>query len=181
MENENPHAPYSSNDRDDINGKGTNDGKSMENIQSSRSASKHKKKEEMVVHIGTRRSELARRQTAIVEEALRQAWRRPDTAAAVAAETTMATAANPSDSTISTETSSPSLSSSEFTTTSSLETAKDIDFIVHAMSTAGDKNQVTALHEFGAKALWTQELEVGLLEGSLDMVVHSLKGEWVSW
>ncbi len=39
----------------------------------------------------------------------------------------------------------------------------------------GDKNQTTALSEFGAKSLWTQELEAQLLEGKLDIVVHCLK------
>jgi len=48
-------------------------------------------------------------------------------------------------------------------------------FEVHAMSTMGDKNQVTPLHNFGAKALWTHELEAGLIEGQLDLIVHSLK------
>lgn len=47
---------------------------------------------------------------------------------------------------------------------------------IHAMATMGDKNQVTALHDFGAKALWTHELEALLAEGKLDMIVHSLKG-----
>lgn len=46
---------------------------------------------------------------------------------------------------------------------------------VHAMNTMGDKNQVTALHSFGAKALWTHELEADLLDGRLDLIVHSLK------
>ncbi|GAB7347202.1 hypothetical protein MBLNU459_g3309t1 [Dothideomycetes sp. NU459] len=46
---------------------------------------------------------------------------------------------------------------------------------VHAMATMGDKNQVTALHDFGAKALWTFELEALLDKGELDMIVHSLK------
>jgi hydroxymethylbilane synthase len=46
---------------------------------------------------------------------------------------------------------------------------------IHAMSTMGDKNQVTALHEFGAKSLWTHELEAQLLEGKLDLIVHCLK------
>lgn len=46
---------------------------------------------------------------------------------------------------------------------------------IHAMSTMGDKNQITPLHNFGAKALWTHELEAGLLDGSLDIIVHSLK------
>ncbi|KAI9678694.1 MAG: porphobilinogen deaminase [Caeruleum heppii] len=51
----------------------------------------------------------------------------------------------------------------------------DLHYEIHAMSTMGDKNQVTPLHDFGAKSLWTHELEAGLLKGELDMVVHSLK------
>lgn len=51
----------------------------------------------------------------------------------------------------------------------------DAKYEVHAMSTMGDKNQVTALHDFGAKSLWTHELEAGLLDGSLDIIVHCLK------
>ncbi|KAI9783779.1 MAG: porphobilinogen deaminase [Geoglossum umbratile] len=43
------------------------------------------------------------------------------------------------------------------------------------MSIMGDKNQVTPLHNFGAKSLWTHELEAGLMEGALDLIVHSLK------
>ena len=39
----------------------------------------------------------------------------------------------------------------------------------------GDKNQTTALHEFGAKSLWTHELEAQLLDGRLDIIVHCLK------
>jgi len=52
----------------------------------------------------------------------------------------------------------------------------DQRFEIHAMSTMGDKNQTTALHDFGAKSLWTHELEAGLVDGSLDLIVHSLKG-----
>jgi hydroxymethylbilane synthase len=52
----------------------------------------------------------------------------------------------------------------------------DLQYEVHAMSTMGDKNQVTPLHDFGAKSLWTHELEAGLVEGKLDLIVHSLKG-----
>jgi hydroxymethylbilane synthase len=51
----------------------------------------------------------------------------------------------------------------------------DMKYEIHAMSTMGDKNQVTALHDFGAKSLWTHELEAGLLEGRLDVIVHCLK------
>lgn len=51
----------------------------------------------------------------------------------------------------------------------------EVQYEIHAMSTMGDKNQVTALHEFGAKSLWTHELEAHLLEGKLDFIVHCLK------
>ncbi|RPA98104.1 porphobilinogen deaminase [Choiromyces venosus 120613-1] len=51
----------------------------------------------------------------------------------------------------------------------------DIDFEIIAMTTTGDNNQLKPLHSFGAKALWTQELEVLLLEDKLEMIVHSLK------
>ena len=50
-----------------------------------------------------------------------------------------------------------------------------IDFKVNAMATMGDKNQITPLHNFGAKALWTFELENGLMSGELDIIVHCLK------
>ena len=49
-------------------------------------------------------------------------------------------------------------------------------YIIHAISTMGDKNQVTALHDFGAKSLWTYELEAMLLQGEVDAIVHCLKG-----
>jgi hydroxymethylbilane synthase len=51
----------------------------------------------------------------------------------------------------------------------------DVSYEIHAMATMGDKNQTTALHEFGAKSLWTHELEAQLLEGKLDLIVHCLK------
>ena len=53
----------------------------------------------------------------------------------------------------------------------------ELKYEVHAMSTMGDKNQVTSLHAFGAKSLWTHELEAELIEGKLDLIVHSLKGK----
>lgn len=56
----------------------------------------------------------------------------------------------------------------------------ELQYEIHAMSTMGDKNQVTPLHNFGAKSLWTHELEAGLIEGKLDLIVHSLKGWWLA-
>ncbi|KAI9716258.1 MAG: hypothetical protein M1812_005483 [Candelaria pacifica] len=51
----------------------------------------------------------------------------------------------------------------------------ELKYEIHAMSTMGDKNQVIPLHDFGAKSLWTHELEALLIEGKLDLIVHSLK------
>ena len=47
-------------------------------------------------------------------------------------------------------------------------------FEVHAMATAGDKDQVSSLYTMG-KGLWTSELEAKLMNNELDMVVHCLK------
>lgn len=48
-------------------------------------------------------------------------------------------------------------------------------FEIHAMATTGDRDQTTALHKFNDKALWTQDLELLLQKGELDLIVHSLK------
>ncbi|KKY31373.1 putative porphobilinogen deaminase [Diaporthe ampelina] len=47
--------------------------------------------------------------------------------------------------------------------------------IVKALRTLGDKDQSTALYNFGAKSLWTTELEEKLTSGQLDVIVHCLK------
>lgn len=39
----------------------------------------------------------------------------------------------------------------------------------------GDKNQTQPLYLLGGKALWTKELEVALLDKTVDAIVHSLK------
>lgn len=88
------------------------------------------------VNIGTRRSVLARIQTDIILQALKQQW-------------------------------------------------PDKTYNIHAISTMGDKDQVTPLHELagknetqGGKSLWTFELEGMLVGGAVDMIVHSLKGKF---
>ncbi|KAK7468499.1 porphobilinogen deaminase [Stygiomarasmius scandens] len=48
-------------------------------------------------------------------------------------------------------------------------------FTTSFMATAGDKNQSQALFLLGGKALWTKELEVALLDKTVDMLVHSFK------
>lgn len=50
-------------------------------------------------------------------------------------------------------------------------------FAIEALRTLGDKDQATALYNFGAKSLWTTELEDKLTSGELDVIVHCLKGE----
>lgn len=48
-------------------------------------------------------------------------------------------------------------------------------FEVETMSTQGDKILDVALAKIGDKGLFTKELEVGMLEESVDLAVHSLK------
>ena len=49
------------------------------------------------------------------------------------------------------------------------------EFGTSFMSTQGDKDLSRALYLLGGKSLWTKELEVALLRGEVDMLVHSLK------
>ncbi|CRK14747.1 hypothetical protein BN1723_010461 [Verticillium longisporum] len=51
----------------------------------------------------------------------------------------------------------------------------DYIYEIHAMQTLGDKDQVTALYNFGGKGLWTNELEAKLTNNEIDVIVHSLK------
>lgn len=51
----------------------------------------------------------------------------------------------------------------------------DRAFDTSFMSTQGDKDLSRALYLLGGKSLWTKELEVALLAGEVDMLVHSLK------
>ncbi|GAA6015093.1 hypothetical protein JCM10207_008728 [Rhodosporidiobolus poonsookiae] len=46
---------------------------------------------------------------------------------------------------------------------------------IYGMTTLGDNVLTQPLYTFGGKALWTKELEVCLLEGSVDAIVHCLK------
>lgn len=51
----------------------------------------------------------------------------------------------------------------------------DYSFPIHSMTTTGDRDQNTALYNFGGKGLWTSQLEERLVSNELDIVVHSLK------
>jgi len=51
-----------------------------------------------------------------------------------------------------------------------------LNFEIKSMTTTGDNNLNKPLHSFGPKSLWTRELEELMLEGSVDLIVHSLKG-----
>jgi len=51
----------------------------------------------------------------------------------------------------------------------------DREFGTSFMTTQGDKDLSRALYLLGGKSLWTKELEVALLRGEVDMLVHSLK------
>ena len=52
---------------------------------------------------------------------------------------------------------------------------KDQTFTIETMSTQGDKILDVALAKIGDKGLFTKELEVGMLDGNIDLAVHSLK------
>lgn len=54
--------------------------------------------------------------------------------------------------------------------------APERTFEIEALHTLGDKDKSTELYNFGAKNLWTAELEEKLTSGELDVVVHCLKG-----
>ena len=51
----------------------------------------------------------------------------------------------------------------------------DLSFQIHGMTTTGDRDQNTALYNFGGKGLWTTQLEEKLATKEFDLVVHSLK------
>jgi len=51
----------------------------------------------------------------------------------------------------------------------------DRQFEVETMSTQGDKILDVALAKIGDKGLFTKELEVSMIEGQIDLAVHSLK------
>ncbi|KAL6863988.1 porphobilinogen deaminase-like protein [Trichoderma novae-zelandiae] len=53
--------------------------------------------------------------------------------------------------------------------------APDRTFEIVALHTLGDKDKSTELYNFGAKNLWTAELEEKLVSGELDVIVHCLK------
>ncbi|KAE8318072.1 porphobilinogen deaminase, dipyromethane cofactor binding domain-containing protein [Aspergillus transmontanensis] len=53
--------------------------------------------------------------------------------------------------------------------------APDRLYEIEALRTLGDRDQLTALYNFGAKSLWTTELEEKLNAGELDVIVHCLK------
>lgn len=48
-------------------------------------------------------------------------------------------------------------------------------FPIHGTTTTGDRDQNTALYNFGGKGLWTSQLEEKLANNELDMIVHCLK------
>ncbi|OJJ56082.1 hypothetical protein ASPSYDRAFT_92274 [Aspergillus sydowii CBS 593.65] len=53
--------------------------------------------------------------------------------------------------------------------------APDRTYEIETLHTLGDKDKSTELYNFGAKSLWTAELEDKLTSGDLDVVVHCLK------
>lgn len=46
---------------------------------------------------------------------------------------------------------------------------------------AGDIDKVTPFKDMPVKNIWTHELETLMIQGHLDILVHSLKGSFVVW
>ncbi|KAI2623091.1 porphobilinogen deaminase [Hypoxylon sp. NC1633] len=67
------------------------------------------------------------------------------------------------------------LKQADYVVTSLRRLHPTVDFEIVGMHSTADKDKVTALYKFGGKGLWTNELEAGLHERNLDIVVHSLK------
>jgi hydroxymethylbilane synthase len=50
-----------------------------------------------------------------------------------------------------------------------------LEFVVHTIQTAGDRNQKDRISTFGDKGVFVRSIEAALLNKSIDMAVHSLK------
>ncbi|MGH9652399.1 MAG: hydroxymethylbilane synthase, partial [Bryobacteraceae bacterium] len=57
----------------------------------------------------------------------------------------------------------------------SLLRGMDIESRIEIIKTTGDRLPTAALIEAGGKGLFTKEIEDALLDGSIDLAVHSLK------
>jgi len=51
----------------------------------------------------------------------------------------------------------------------------DIEFVIAPIKSEGDKKQTLSLAEYGGKGLFVNELNNAILDGSIDIAVHSLK------
>lgn len=54
------------------------------------------------------------------------------------------------------------------------------EYKVFSKETTGDLNTTIALRDFTTKNLWTEELEELMINGQVDLIVHSLKGLIIS-
>src|SRR3546814_14301710 len=52
---------------------------------------------------------------------------------------------------------------------------REAEIVVRVIKTTGDRIQDRSLAESGGKGLFTQEIEDALLDGSIDLAVHSMK------
>src|SRR5918998_1832880 len=46
---------------------------------------------------------------------------------------------------------------------------------IEPIATSGDQHRDRPLAEMGGKALWTREIDLALVEGRIDLAVHSMK------
>lgn len=82
--------------------------------------------------------------------------------------------------TIGTRKSKLALEQTELVAAALKKTHPDYEFNIFSKETAGDLNTKIALRDFTTKNLWTEELEELMIDGQVDFIVHSLKGERIS-
>jgi len=91
--------------------------------------------------------------------------------------TTTTTSSAPRTLHIGTRASALALAQTTLFTTLLYSSSPHTPYAIHPTTTTGDQIQTTPLHTLAqtGKSLWTEELEVLLLRGDIDCIVHSLK------
>ncbi|KAF7716633.1 Porphobilinogen deaminase [Penicillium ucsense] len=77
--------------------------------------------------------------------------------------------------TIGTRKSKLALEQTELVSAALKKTHPECEFKIFSKETAGDLNTKIALRDFTSKNLWTEELEELMMDGQVDLIVHSLK------
>lgn len=67
------------------------------------------------------------------------------------------------------------LAQADITASRLKKVCSSLDIEIHKINTAGDRDQRASLSEIGGKGIFIKELEQALIEGTIDVAVHSFK------